>query len=533
MGARLMDLRGLSFIAGDRASRGGHEFRAINPTTGADLPDRFFSATPDELARAAHSAEIAAHEYRQLSGRDRAQFLRAVAAALDAAKPALVARAHLETALPIPRLENETARTSNQLRLFADVLDEGSWVAARIDPAQPARKPQPRVDLRSMLRPIGPVAVFGASNFPIAYSVLGGDTASALAAGNPVIVKAHPAHPGASEIAASVIDQVVRDQNLARGLFSMLFDSGIEVGRALVQHPAIKAVGFTGSLAAGRALMDLAAARPEPIPCFAEMGSTNPVFVLPGALRERANDLAGGLHASFTLGAGQFCTKPGLVFVPRTADAAQFVTAMRELSAATAPFTMLTPAIAASYSKTRAHRAADPRLQSATAPDPSQPHAASAVLYETAVSDLLADASLSEEMFGPTTLLVHYEQREDMLRAARELRGHLTATILGTDADFADYSDLIAILEQKAGRVIFNGFPTGVEVGHAIIHGGPYPAASDSRFTSVGSAALLRWARPVCYQNSPAAQLPPELADHNPLGIFRLLDGTYTRDPLR
>ncbi|MFZ0663740.1 MAG: aldehyde dehydrogenase (NADP(+)) [Acidobacteriaceae bacterium] len=528
-----MELKGVSLIAGKNAAGGGAEFRAVNPQTGEPLEPRFASATVEDVDAAARSANQAFGSYSRLSSRERARFLRSVADGLEAASAEIAARAQLETALPQPRLQGEIKRAANQFRLFADVVEEGTWVAARIDTALPDRQPSPRPDLRSMLRPIGPVAVFGASNFPIAFSVAGGDTASALAAGNPVIVKAHPAHPGTSEISARVISASVAACNLPPGVFSLLFDSGIEVGKALVQHPLLCAVGFTGSLGAGRALMDLAAARPRPIPCFAEMSSTNPVFVLPSALRERGPQLAKGLFNSFTLGAGQMCTKPGLVFLPEQPEAEAFLSDLRKLTAGSGAFTLLTPGIAATYKRSLRARTGRGDVEVREAAAAVGACATSAALLETRIEDFLNSQELSHELFGPASLVIRYQQREAILQAAESLDGHLTATVLGSAEDLIEYRDLIEILERKAGRVIFNGFPTGVEVSHSMVHGGPYPSTSDSRFTSVGSLAILRFARPVCYQGFPEPALPDELRDANPLEILRMLNGRMTSEPVR
>ena len=378
--------------------------------------------------------------------------------------------------------------------------------------------------------PLGPVAVFGASNFPLAFSVAGGDTASALAAGCPVIVKAHPAHPGTCELAAAIIAESVKALDLHPGVFSMLFDSGIEIGTALVKHPLIRAVAFTGSLRAGRALMDLAAARPDPIPCFTEMSSGNPVFILPGALRKGPAALAQSLFGSFTLGAGQFCTKPGIVFVPEAPESTAFFDELKSLVEQAQPFTLLTAGIAREYDRATEARAGQipacrtfaNRLRTQ---ERGAPFHAQAKLFTVCLDQLIGQPELADEIFGPDTLLVHCDAHADYLRAAHALSGHLTATILGDEDDLAANRELIQILEQKAGRLIFNGFPTGVEVTHAMVHGGPYPSTSDPRFTSVGSLAIYRFARPVCFQNFPQAMLPPELQDANPLGISRLRDG--------
>jgi NADP-dependent aldehyde dehydrogenase len=383
-----------------------------------------------------------------------------------------------------------------------------------------------------MLRPLGPVVVFGPSNFPLAFSVAGGDTASALAAGCPVIVKAHSAHPGTSELAAEVIQKAVAEAGLPEGVFSMVFDAGLEVGAALVQHPLVEALAFTGSLRAGRALMDLAAARPKPIPCFCEMASSNPVFILPSALRADAETVAQNLFNSFTLGAGQMCTKPGIVLLPQTEETATFVGKLSALVEQAQPFTLLTTGIARDYAKLTTERGKQVKLAALAADTNSKPACpAQAQLFTASVDEFLNVPELSEEVFGPDTLLVHCESPNEYLRVARGLDGHLTATVLGTDEDLAAHGELIRVLEKKAGRLIFNGFPTGVEVAPAMVHGGPYPSTSDARSTSVGSGAIFRFARPVCFQNFPDTALPPELHAANPLGILRLVDGVPSREP--
>jgi alpha-ketoglutaric semialdehyde dehydrogenase len=515
------NLTGISLIGGRPGNRQDETFRAYQPADGRALDPLYVSASDSEVDEAVGLAAAAAPVLAASSGPDRATLLHAMADGMDAAADALVDRAHLETALPRPRLTGEVARTSNQLRLFANVVEEGSWVMARIDTADPERTP-PKPDIRSMLRPLGPVAVFGASNFPIAFSVAGGDTASALAAGNPVIVKAHPAHPGTSELAGRVLTRAIESCGFPAGTFSLLFDAGTRVGSVLVRHPLMRAVGFTGSFKGGRALMDLAASRPRPIPVYAEMGSANPVFILPRALRERGESLAAGLHASFTLGGGQFCTKPGLVFLD--APEAPFLAKLRSLTANDQGFALLTSAIADTYSKALQERS---KMQTTEGQRPASGFAAQAALLEMDYTAFAANQALHQELFGPSTLLITSTNREQMLAAARALDGHLTATILGTEDDLREYKELIAILETKVGRVIFNGFPTGVEVTHAMVHGGPYPATSDGRSTSVGSQAILRFARPVCYQNLPQDALPAELQDDNPRKILRLWNGAW------
>lgn len=521
-----MELIGTSFLGVRRGARGGAVFHGVNPATGTALPETYHSASTADVDAAARLAAEAFETYAQVPGKARAAFLRRCADNLDAHKDEIAQRANLETALPMPRLTGEVARTTGQLRLFAALLEEGSWVQARIDPALPSRQPLPRPDLRSMLRPLGPVAVFGASNFPVAFSVAGGDTASALAAGCPVIFKAHPAHPGASEIVAALIVQAVEQQGLPAGVFTMLFDSGTKVGAALVQHPLVRAVAFTGSLRGGRALMDLCAARPEPIPCFTEMSSGNPVFVLPSALRKGPAELAKNLFGSFTLGAGQFCTKPGIVLVPEAPEGKAFFDELKKLVEHSQPFTLLTAGIAQGYSRATAARSGQvPLAATASTHESTAGFAANPKLFTVCLDQLIGQPELAEEIFGPDTLLVHCDSTADYLRAARALDGHLTATLLGDEDDLVAHRELVRILEQKAGRLIINGYPTGVEVTHAMVHGGPYPATSDPRFTSVGTQAIYRFARPVCFQNFPQALLPAELQDANPLGIRRLRDG--------
>lgn len=523
-----MDLHGKSLIGFTESTNGGSVFRAFNPATGEVLPGEFVAATAEQLERAVALAASAAPVLRRPSGARRGAMLRAIAVAIEAAGEEVIVRAHQETALTLDRLRGELARTTNQLRLFASVCEEGSWVDARLDTAQPERKPQPRPDLRSMLRPIGPVVVFGASNFPLAFSVAGGDTASALAAGNPVLVKAHPAHPGTSELVGRAIVAALREFGAPEGTFALLFDDGVEVGRSLVKHPLAKAVGFTGSRRAGRALMDLAAARPEPIPVFAEMSSSNPLFVLPGALRERGEQIAAGLVASFTLGTGQFCTKPGVVFVERGEHGDVFVTRLVDLVKNATTGVLLTPGIATSYrAGVESRKGAIRLLAGGTAAERCD---ANAAVFETDCDTLTTE--LVEELFGPTALIVRCNSAEEMLNFAGNMPGQLTATLQGTDEDLSQLSPLVEAVQARVGRVIFNGFPTGVEVSHAMMHGGPYPATSDTRFTSVGTLAIHRFARPVCFQNFPDEALPEELQDANPVGILRLVNGQATRDKI-
>jgi len=529
--ASIATLSGRSLIGFRQGEGKGEPQHATDPTTGKALEPGFISPTAEEIELAVRLAAEAFPVYRRTSGRDRGAFLRKIAEKIEGIAPDIVERAGKETALPQARLQGETARTCAQLRLFAQVAEEGSWVNARIDRADPRRKPLPKPDIRSMLQPLGAVVVFGASNFPLAFSVAGGDTASALAGGNPVIVKAHAAHPGTSELVGRALQQAVRECGLPEGVFSLLFGSGTQVGTALIRHPLVKAGGFTGSRVAGRILMDLAASRPEPIPFYAEMSSTNPVFILPGALRERSEAIAAGLHGSFTLGAGQFCTKPGMVFLPAGPESEQLAGKLAQLVTGSAPFHLLTKVIHDSYDSAISRRKAGQQVK-VVAESPVSGAAgfcAGSLVFE-ADADTFLNSDLEEEIFGPTTLLVRHSSRDQVLAIARSLEGHLTATIHGTEEDLRDFADLIAILETKVGRLIVNGFPTGVEVTHAMVHGGPYPSTSDGRSTSVGSQAIFRFSRLVCYQNFPDAALPEELKDRNPLGIWRMIDGNMTRD---
>ncbi|HEY0967841.1 MAG TPA: aldehyde dehydrogenase (NADP(+)) [Opitutaceae bacterium] len=527
-----MILTGKSLIAGHTGATGGREFRAINPATATPLEPTFHEATITEVDAAVHAAADAFEKLRMQSAETRARLLEAIATEIEALGDALLERAHAETGLPLARLTGERARTCGQLRLFAAVVRDGSWVDARIDPALPDRQPLPRPDLRRMLIALGPVAVFGASNFPLAFSVAGGDTASALAAGCPVVVKAHPAHPGTSELVAQAITRAVGAAGLPAGLFSLVH-GGPAIGIALVKHPAITAVGFTGSHAAGRALFDAAAARPHPIPVFAEMSGVNPVYLLPEALRERGATIAAGLAGSFTLGVGQFCTKPGLVFVLRCAATDAFLPALAAAVQAAPCATLLTPGIRTAFEASLASLAPVSGVTilatANAAPDASKTQGQPCVAV-TSASTFIRHPELATERFGPFTLVVIGDSPEEIMACTRALDGQLTATLHGTATDLDAAGSLLALLEQKAGRVLINGFPTGVEVSPAMHHGGPSPATTDARFTSVGTAALLRFARPICYQNFPPALLPPALQDGNPLKLMRLVNNVLTRE---
>ncbi|MBB6133356.1 NADP-dependent aldehyde dehydrogenase [Massilia aurea] len=514
-------------IIGAHSVRGaGTEVFGFNPATREDLQPGFGQATGDDVERACALASEAFDPYRALPLEGRAAFLEMVAEEILAIGPELIERAQLETGLPQARLEGERMRTVTQLRLFAKVVRDGYFMDATIDSALPERAP-PRPDLRLRKIGLGPVVVFGASNFPLAFSVAGGDTASALAAGCPVVVKAHSAHPGTSELVGRAVQRAVKACGLPEGVFSMLFGDGRTVGQQLVSHPAIKAVGFTGSRQGGLALLRTAAARPEPIPVYAEMSSVNPVFLLPAAVQAGGATLAQGFVDSLTLGVGQFCTNPGLVFALAGAELDAFVAASAQALGAKGAGTMLTAGIHDAYTKgVTAFNTVDGLQLVAQGTTEGNGCAAQAALYVCDAATYMGNPALEDEVFGPCAVLVRFTDAAQMLQAAEHLHGQLTVTVHAREGDLDLAAKLLPIVERKAGRVLFNGFPTGVEVAHAMVHGGPFPATSDSRTTSVGASAIDRFLRPVCYQNVPGSLLPEALRDDNPLGLSRLQDGT-------
>ncbi len=530
-----MTLTGLSFIAGIAGRTGGKKFRAENPATAQRLEPEFHEASSAEVGRALDLAAEAFVDYRTRPAAERATFLETIATEIEALGDALLQRVVAETGLPLGRVTGERGRTCGQLRLFATLVREGSWVDARIDPAMPDRQPLPRADIRRMLLPLGPVVVFGSSNFPLAFSAAGGDTASALAAGCPVVVKAHRAHPGTAELVAGAINRAAATCGLPAGVFSLIHGGGSTVGIEMVKHPATTAVGFTGSHTAGRALFDAAAARPHPIPVFAEMSSLNPVFLFPGAIAERSAAIAQGLVGSFTLGVGQFCTKPGLVFALRGAATDGFLANFADLVRAAPCGTMLTAGIRDAFLDNKGKVAAVDGVEAfaagTAAVDQNRTEAQPAVARTTA-AHFLRHPELATEAFGPFTLVVIGENAAELTACAEALEGQLTATVHATLAEADAARRLLGVLERKAGRVLVNGFPTGVEVCPAMNHGGPYPATSDVRYTSVGTGAILRFARPVCYQGLADAWLPAALQNANPLKLMRLVNGQLTRDSL-
>ncbi|WP_198119529.1 aldehyde dehydrogenase (NADP(+)) [Massilia rhizosphaerae] len=514
-------------IIGRRIVRGGAgTVRAFNPATRAQMEPEFGLATEQDVTAACELAEQAFDAYRSVPLEQRARFLETIADRIMDIGPALIERATAESGLPTARLEGERGRTCNQLRLFAKVVRDGHFLEATLDSALPQRTP-PRSDLRMRKIGLGPVAVFGASNFPLAFSVAGGDTASALAAGCPVVVKAHSAHLGTSELVGKAVLQAAEDCGMPDGVFSMLIGEGRVAGQALAAHPAIKAVGFTGSRQGGLALVRTANARHEPIPVYAEMSSINPVFLLPGALAAGGAKLAQGFVDSLTLGVGQFCTNPGLVIGLAGPDLDAFAAAATDALGAKGAGTMLTAGIHQAYVDAVGRRSGiDGVKLLAQGGAEGTGCAAQAALYACDAATYLATPALDEEIFGPASLVIACRDEAEMLAVARRLEGQLTATVHATPADRALAAGLLPTLERKAGRVLFNGFPTGVEVSHAMVHGGPFPATSDSRSTSVGATAIERFLRPVCYQDVPADLLPAELRDDNPLHLARMVDGS-------
>ncbi|MDQ3623447.1 MAG: aldehyde dehydrogenase (NADP(+)) [Verrucomicrobiota bacterium] len=530
-----MTLHGKSLIAGRLSQHHTRGFKPVSPLDNKPLEPEFHECALEEVDRALLHAEEAFPICRGIAPEARATFLETIAEEILALGDELPQRAHRETGLPLDRLAGERARTVNQLRLFAEVVREGSWVDARIDTALPDRLPVPRPDLRRMLVPLGPVAVFGSSNFPLAFSVSGGDTASALAAGNPVIVKAHRGHPGTSEFVAGAVARAAIRCSFPDGVFSMLHGAGHAIGVALVRHPLTRAAGFTGSRVAGRALFDAAAGRPEPIPVFAEMSSLNPLFLLPGALRERRAQIVEGLKTSVNMGVGQFCTKPGLVFGLGGPDFEAFASEFARAMASVPPGTMLHAGICEAYHESLERMEKIPGVislgMSDREPERDKTHG-EAVVFATDAESFLQNRELHEEVFGPYTLLVTARSWGELETAARHLEGQLTATLHAQPEELGAAADLLALLERKAGRVVVNGFPTGVEVCASMNHGGPYPATTDVRFTSVGTAAMQRFVRPVCFQNFPGDVLPPELQNENPRRLMRLVNGQLTRESL-
>jgi 2,5-dioxopentanoate dehydrogenase len=523
---------GYNFIGFEKKNEGRQKLQAFSTVLKAGLPGDFSIATEKEIESAVRKATTAFQYYSNTSCAARAEFLETIAEEILQLGEALIERAHLESGLPEARITGERGRTVGQLKLFAALLREGSYVEAIIDPALPGRKPLPRADLRRMMLSIGPVAVFAASNFPLAFSTAGGDTASALAAGCPVIVKAHSSHLGTNELVAGAIISAAQKCNMPDGVFSSLVGEGAVLGQQLVKHPDIKAVGFTGSFRGGMALLKAAInEREEPIPVYAEMSSINPVLVLPGKIKEDPAAVASQLSASITLGVGQFCTNPGLLFVVKDENTGAFIQSLSKALEQVVPATMLNKTICAAYQKERRQLLSGQGVEAVIgADDQDGEYKAGAALAQTTAKNFRSNNSLQNEVFGPASLVVICDDKQDLKNTLEALHGQLTGSILGTPDDISQFRDCIDVLVQKVGRLIYNGVPTGVEVSHAMMHGGPFPATTFAHFTSVGTEAIKRFLRPVCYQDCPQEFLPDALKDENPLQIMRKVDGEFTRE---
>ena len=529
-----MNISGLNIIGSQQSGKGTNTFQACNPKTLELLPEVFYSSIETEINQAVQKAAEAFDEFKTVSAVIKAKFLRSIANNIHQLGDALLERAHLESAIPLQQLTGERVRTLTQLNMFAELLEEGSWVGASIDIGLPKRHPIPKPDLRRIMIPIGPVAVFSASNFPFAYSTAGGDTASALAAGNPVIVKGHESHPGTNELVAKAIQKAVKECGLPEGVFSSLNGNGPNVGQALVKHPLIKAVGFTGSYRGGKAIFDTANQREEPIPVYAEMGSTNPIFILPGILEQKSEEHAKLIAAAVTKGSGQFCTKPGLLIGIESQNLDRFSGALAEEIKLVTANTLLNQGI---YKNFQIHKKnilndANVSLLSESTQNPNGEIAGRPTMAKVSAQAFIKNPDLHEEVFGPFTLLIVCENYAELEKVAKLLKGQLTASIMGTDQELENNQSIINVIREKAGRLIFNGVPTGVEVNGSTTHGGPFPATTDVRTTSVGTSAILRFVRPVTFQNCPDNLLPAELQNTNPKNIWRSVNGKLSKEKI-
>ena len=526
-------ITGKNYIGNQLSAQGTVTYKTFNPVLNIQNDIVFTEATTEEINKAVALAKHAFRTYKAVSGKEKAAFLNAIADEILALDEVLIQTYCSESGLPEGRAIGERGRTIGQLRSFAKLVAEGSWVDASIDTAIPNRAPVPKPDLRKMNIPLGPIVVFGASNFPLAFSTAGGDSGAALAAGCPIIVKSHPMHAGTSELVASAIIKAAEKTGMPNGVFSNLNSSGIEVGQQLVSHPDVKAVGFTGSIKGGRALLDLAAQREEPIPVFAEMGSINPVIMLPKALKNRAEALASTYANSITLGTGQFCTNPGLILGIKSEGLSQFIQQLSKNIVKIEPSCMLHPNISSAYENNKQNAIAQPHL-SVVAEYTSEVKSNYAQQAVTTVDGhiFLDNPVLHQEIFGPFSLVVQCEDEQQLETIISQSEGQLTGTIISDDDELMQYPQLISALQNRVGRVIFNGVPTGIEVCGSMMHGGPYPATTDSRFTAVGINSIKRWVRPFSYQNWPNTLLPDELKDENPLKILRTVDGEQTSNRL-
>jgi len=526
-------ITGKNYIGNHLSANGSKTYKTFNPQLNVENKNIFAEATHAEIDKAVELASKAFQEFRKVSGKQKADFLNAIADEILALDDELVETYCSETGLPEGRAKGERGRTVFQLRSFADLVEEGSWVEASIDTAIPNREPVPKPDLRKMLVPLGPVVVFGASNFPLAYSTAGGDTAAALAAGCPVIVKSHPMHAGTGELVASAIVRAAKKTDMPNGVFSNINSSGIEVGQQLVNHPGVKAVGFTGSIRGGRALLDLAAQREEPIPVFAEMGSVNPVVILPEALKENGDNLAKTYAGSITLGTGQFCTNPGLLLGIKGDTLNNFISTLSDEIVKIEPSCMLHPNIIGAYESNKSKVLAQSDLKVVADYETEvQSNYARQTVTTVEGKTFLENTTLHQEVFGPFSLVVQCEDDKQLEEIISKLEGQLTGTLIADKDEASKYSGVIEALQNRVGRIIYNGVPTGVEVCPSMVHGGPYPASTDSRFTAVGTCSIKRWVRPFSFQDWPDILLPDELKNENPLGISRLVNNSKTTDKI-
>ncbi len=527
-------IHGKNYIGFDLSAESSITFQTFSPVNLQELPGIFVQATLEEMEMAISKAVSAYEHYKTKSGKERAAFIRAIADEIELLGSSLIERACAESGLPEARILGEKARTINQLRLFASVLEDGSWVDASIEPAQPDRKPLARPDIRKMLQPVGPVVVFTASNFPLAFSTAGGDTASAMAAGNPVIVKVHPYHAGTNELVSGAINQAARKTGMPDGIFSSLNASDFSIGQGLVLHPEVKSVAFTGSFAGGKNLYNLAQKRQIPIPVFAEMGSVNPVLLLPEKIAENPATLASTIAGSINLGAGQFCTNPGVLIALKTPETDVFKEELAVQIRKLLPEPMLHTNISNNFErKTKAFfddSRVDKLAESVKEPEGLRGRPVVALVPG---EDFIANPGLAEEIFGPFSLLIECIDKSEMQKVIKSFGGQLTASVMGTSADFTAFRMQIESMQEIVGRLIFNGMPTGVEVCYSMQHGGPFPASTDGRFTSVGADAIKRFLRPVAFQNAPEDYLPDELKNANPLCIWRRIDGGLTKDQIK
>jgi NADP-dependent aldehyde dehydrogenase len=530
-----MQLTGHHLIAGAEITPIGTLFQASHTAKGEPIAPSYGDATADQAHDALLSADAAFDHLRLASPETRAAFLDSLAEEILALGDALLERAHQETALPMARLIGERGRAMNQCKMFANLLREGSWLQPSIDRAQPDRQPVPKPDVRKVHVPLGPVVVFGASNFPFAIGVVGTDTVCALAAGCPVVVKGHPAHPGTCEMLARAVYTALLKHGLPSGSFSLLHGRGNDIGLTLTKHPLTQAVAFTGSLRGGRALFDAANARPHPIPVYAEMGSVNPVFLLPGALKERAEKIAEAYVASVNMGVGQFCTNPAILLGLKSQDLETFAVKTSDLVKDVPPSSMLHRGISEAYEAGTAvwHTISGlEKIGQSTVPPDHNASQAACRIFKTTLEVVEQNEELQREVFGPCSIITECADLDALLRFANSLEGQLTAALHGTEQDLKDYAPLVRVLERKVGRIIFNGFGTGIEPCPSMHHGGPYPAATHSFFTSIGTDSIYRFVRPVSYQSFPDSELPPALQNANPTRAMRLVDGTLTRDTL-